>query len=87
MLHEMVIALVTVVALTITIISALSYKKTKNRKILIVTCTFALFFIKGVIMSLWILGGQVNWSTLFLYSSIFDLLILGLLFVAIIIRK
>jgi hypothetical protein len=87
MLHELVIALVTVFALTITIISFLSYRKSGNRKVLIVACTFSLFFIKGLVLSIGLLREQVDWSQMVLYSSIFDLLILGLLFVAIIIRK
>lgn len=87
MFHEIVIALVTIFALTITIISSLSFRKSHNRKVLIVTICFALFFVKGVFMSFGILIGDVDWGTLFLLSSIFDLIILVLLFMAIIIRN
>ncbi len=87
MLHEIVIALVTVFALTITIISALSYRKSHNRKVLIVTICFAMFFVKGVVMSVGILMEDVDWGALFLVSAIFDLVILVLLFLAIIARK
>jgi hypothetical protein len=87
MLHEIVIALVTLFALTITIISALSYRKSHNRKVLIVTACFAMFFVKGVVMSVGILMEDVDWGALFLISAILDLVILVLLFLAIIARK
>jgi hypothetical protein len=87
MLHEIVIALVTVFALTITIISALSYRKSHNRKVLIVTVCFALFFVKGIVLSLGIFMEDAEWGTLLLLSTIFDLVILVLLFMAIISRK
>jgi hypothetical protein len=87
MLHEIIIALVTVLALTITIISARSYKRSGNRKVLLVTITFALFFVKGLVLSYGVLTGDMDFSTLLLYSSLLDLFILMALFASIIIRK
>jgi ABC-type uncharacterized transport system permease subunit len=87
MIHEIVIALVTIFALSIMVISAFSYKRSGNRKILIVTLGFGLFFVKGVILSVGILQDNVDWEMLILYSSILDLLVIMLFFVAIIVRK
>ena len=87
MFHEAVIALVTVFALAITIISALSYRKSGNRKVLLVTLTFAFFFVKGLVMSYGILTQQIDYESLLLYSAALDLLILILLLASIIIRK
>ena len=87
MLHETVVALVTVLALAITIISARSYKKSGNRKVLLVTITFAFFFIKGLVLSYGVLMGSVGYEDMLLYSSVLDLIILILLFSSIIIRR
>ncbi len=87
MSHEIIIALVTVLALAITIISARSFKRSGNRKVLLVTITFALFFVKGLVLSYGVLTGEMDFSTLLLYSSVLDLFILMSLFASIIIRK
>jgi hypothetical protein len=87
MYHEIVVALVTVLALAITVISARSYRRSGNRKVLLVTITFALFFLKGLVLSYGVLVGELDFSTLLLYSSVLDLFILMFLFVSIIIRK
>jgi hypothetical protein len=87
MLHEIIIALVTVLALAITIISARSYRRSGNKKVLLVTITFALFFVKGLVLSYGVLTGDMDFSTLLLYSSVLDLFILMFLFGSIIIRK
>jgi hypothetical protein len=87
MIHEIVIALVTIFALAITVISSYSYRRSGNRKILIVTLGFGLFFIKGVILSIGILQDKVDWEMLILYSSILDLIVIVLFFAAIILRR
>jgi hypothetical protein len=87
MIHEIVIALVTIFALAITVISAFSYRRSGNRKLLIVTMGFGLFFVKGVILSIGILQEKVDWEMLILYSSILDLFVIVLFFAAIILRK
>lgn len=87
MFHEIVIALVTVLALAITIISARSYRRSGNKKVLLVTITFALFFVKGLVLSYGVLTGDMDFGTLLLYSSVLDLFILASLFASIIIRK
>lgn len=87
MFHEIVIALVTVLALAITVISAQSYRKSGNRKVLLVTITFAFFFIKGLVLSYGVLVGHIGNEDMLLYSSVLDLIILILLFSSIIIRR
>jgi hypothetical protein len=46
-----------------------------------------LFFVKGIVLSLGIFMEDAEWGTLLLLSTIFDLVILVLLFMAIISRK
>ncbi len=87
MFHEIIIALVTVLALAITIISARSYRRSGNKKVLLVTITFAFFFVKGLVLSYGVLTGEMDFSTLLLYSSLLDLFILISLFASFIFRK
>lgn len=87
MIHEIVIALVTIFALAIMLISAFSYKRSGSRKVLIVTAGFGLFFVKGVILSVGILQEDPDWAMLILYSAILDLLVILLFFTAIIVRR
>lgn len=87
MLAEIVVAWITVFALAITVISALSYRRSRSRKVLLVTCAFGLFFVKGLLLSFGLLQTQVDWMSLAIYSLILDTIILLILFAAIIMRK
>ena len=75
-------ASITVFALGMFIVSFLSYKKSKNAKLIFVSSAFFIFFVKGIIQSL----GVFSLETSFLNSTntmnVFDLLILILLFIA-----
>ena len=86
MLAEIIVAWITVFALAIMVISALSYRRSRSRKVLLVTCAFGLFFIKGLILSFGLLA-QVDWMSLTIYSIMLDTIILLILFSAIIVRK
>jgi hypothetical protein len=87
MIHEILIALITVFALAITIVSAFSYRKTGNKKVLIVTIAFAVFFVKGTLLTWTILQGDADLQMLLMYTALLDFIILALLFVSIILRK
>lgn len=87
MLANIIVAWITVFALAITIISAFSYRRSKSRKVLFVTCAFGLFFLKGLILSVGLLQTQIDWKSLTIYGLILDTIILILLFAAIILRK
>ncbi len=87
MLLEIIVAWITVFALAITMISFFSYKRSRSRKVLIVTCAFGLFFIKGLILSIGLLQTQIDWMSLTIYSLILDTMILMILFSAMIVRK
>jgi len=85
---EIAVALVTVFMLAVTIISALSYSRTGSRKVLIVTCAFAVFFLKGVILSAGLLTQEAPaWERLTLASVMMDAVVALLLFAAMIVRK
>jgi len=84
---EIAAAFVTVFMLAVTILSARSYARTKSKKVLIVTAAFAVFFVKGAILSYGLMLEEVDWEDLMLIALIMDALVAILLFVAIIARK
>jgi hypothetical protein len=68
-----------VFALVLLLVSILAYQRTKNRRVLIVSFAFAIFFVKGIILTLGLIYSDVEG----LYSSglgdFLDLMILVLL--------
>lgn len=84
---EIAAALVTVFTFAVTVISARSYLRTQSVKVLIVTTAFAMFFVKGVVVSLALMREEVDWEALTLASLILDTIVAVLLFVALVARK
>lgn len=87
MVHEVLIALITVLALALTIASAFSYRRTRSRKVLVVMVAFAFFFVKGLVLTIGVFQGTPDFESLLLYSSLLDITILALLFVSLIVRR
>lgn len=75
---------ITVIALGMFIVSLLSYRTYKNKKLLFVSVAVLVFLIKGILQSLFLFdiiqGVPVMYANPF--SGFFDLLILVLLFAA-----
>lgn len=84
---EIAAALVTVFMLAVTILSARSYSRSGSRKVLIVTAAFAVFLVKGALLSYGFMQEEVDWEQLMLLALVMDALVAILLFVAIIARK
>lgn len=84
---EIAAALVTVFMLAVTVLSAMSYSRSGSRKVLIVTAAFAVFFVKGAMLSYGLMQEEVDWEWLMLLALVLDAAIAVLLFIAIIARK
>lgn len=83
-IQEIVIsAFVTIFSLGLLVVSAASYRKYKNLKLLFVSLVFFVFLIKGLLLSIGLfyeeITGLINTST---YIGLFDLIILIMLFIA-----
>jgi hypothetical protein len=87
MLLEAVVALVTVFSLAVAAISAVSYRRSGSRKVLLVSVAFAIIFAKGLILSAGLLREDVEWETLLLVSTLMDAATVALLFVALVLRR
>lgn len=73
-------AWITIFALVLLIIALISYRRFGNKRFLIVGTAFALFFVKGIMLSIeFFESGECDTS----FSSLFDALVLILLFFAI----
>ncbi|UCE38031.1 MAG: hypothetical protein JSW00_01965 [Thermoplasmata archaeon] len=78
---EIAVAMVTVLAFVLLIISALAYKRERSRGILFAALVFLIFLVKGIILTLSIFTSSFkDESDLLTYSVFFDAAILIFLF-------
>ena len=75
-------AFVTIFSLGLLAVSLASYKKYKNLKLLFVSLVFLVLLIKGILLSLSLFVDEIAVLNSVLYSGLFDLIILILLFMA-----
>jgi hypothetical protein len=76
-----IISLVAIISLVLSLITLFAYAKLKNSKLLFVFSAFLVFFIKCVYVSLAIAYDIVEHKNLELHSSLFDLLVVLMLFI------
>ena len=82
-LETIVVAWITVFALALFIISAISYHRIGNKRVLMLSLAFMMFFLKGLLASIEMLTSKAMFE-----SYIFiDLIILMLLAFAILLRR
>ena len=75
-------AFITIFSIGLFSISLLSFKKSKNKKLMFVSTVFFLFFIKGLILSLSLFFAELKPYITIPILAVFDLLVLFLLFIA-----
>ena len=73
----------TVFSIGLMVISILSYRKSRNKKILFVSLIFIMFIIKGVLLSLSLLNPDLQYLISIPFFALLDLLILSFLFIAV----
>jgi len=74
--------IIIVFAFGLFIISILSYRKFKNKKLLFVSIVFSLLFIKGMISALSVFIDIIPKSDVLPYSGLIDIGILAMLYLA-----
>ena len=75
-------AFITIFSVGLLTISFASYKKYKNLKLLFVSFVFLVFLIKGILLSSSLFFSNITIFNSILYTGLFDLIILVLLFLA-----
>lgn len=78
-----IVGITTVFSFGLLIISLISYRKSKNKKILFVSLVLLLFFIKNLLLSFFLFTAQIQNNITILALEFFDLLILVFLFIAV----
>lgn len=79
------LALATVLSLVLLIVSALSYRRSREGRILLVSGAFGLFFLKNLVLSILVFRGELG--NLLLYSAAFDSLLLLSFYLALFRRR
>ncbi|HLB67440.1 MAG TPA: hypothetical protein VJN63_03010 [Thermoplasmata archaeon] len=79
-IENIIAAGLSVLALALTIIGSIAYRRTRDRWLLLLTVAFALFLAKGIILTVVLFIGRLDLATLFVVTGVFDLVILGLFY-------
>jgi hypothetical protein len=71
-------AWITIFSIALTVVAAVAYKRVRNQRVLMVTLAFALFAVKGVILTLSLLWEDVS-DTYLAIAVLMDTIIIVLL--------
>jgi len=78
-----IVGFATIFSLGLFIISLISYRKSKNKKILFVNLVLLLFFLKNLFLSFTLFTTQIQNNNTLLVLGLFDLFILVFLYIAV----
>ncbi len=81
-LENIVAAGISVLALALTVIGGLAYRRTRDRTLLVLTAAFAMFLAKGLALTAYLFLGFQDVTILFLIVGGFDVAILVLFYVS-----
>lgn len=79
-IENVIVASVMVLALTLTLIALLAWRRTRDRNIVFLGIAFAAFFVKGLILSIALFLTDIAPPTLMILWGSFDLAILALFY-------
>ncbi|MCK4718434.1 MAG: hypothetical protein KAT70_07175 [Thermoplasmata archaeon] len=83
-LEAVIAAWITVFAFALFVVSAISYRRVRNPRVLMIGLAFLAFFIKGLVMSIGVVRGEDAMEG---YIPILDLAVLLLLASAVLLRR
>lgn len=78
-----IVGFATIFSLGLCIISLISYRRSKNKKIFFVSLVLLLFFIKNLFLSITLFTAPIQNNTMLLALGLFDLFILLFLYIAV----
>jgi hypothetical protein len=79
-IENIVLAAVTVFALALTVIALLAVRRTRDAHLAFLAAAFAVFFVKGLALTVLLFLGPLVLGQLFLLSGTLDLVILALFY-------
>ena len=79
-IENILLAAVSVFALALTVIAVIAIRRTRDLHIAFLAAAFAVFFVKGLILTILLFTGSVALGQFFLLSGSLDLVILALFY-------
>jgi len=79
-IENILLAAVSVFALVLTAIALIAFRRTKDPHILLLAGAFAVFFVKGLLLTTFLFTGPIDLGRFFILSGSFDLAILALFY-------
>ena len=79
-IENIILAAESVFALALTIIAVLAFRRTRDGHIVLLAAAFAVFFVKGLLLTIALFTEAVGLQQLFILSGSLDLMILALFY-------
>jgi len=79
-IENVLLAAVSVFALALTLIAVLAFRRTRDLHIVFLAAAFGVFFLKGLLLTIFLFSGTTRLDQFFLVSGSLDLAILALFY-------
>ena len=79
-IENVLLAAVSVFALALTVIAVLAYRRARDSHLVFLGAAFGVFFLKGLLLTIFLFSGTLGLGPLFLLSGSLDLAILALFY-------
>ena len=79
-IENILLAAVSVFALALTLIAVLAFRRTRDLHIVFLAAAFGAFFLKGLLLTIFLFSGTTTLGQFFLVSGSLDLAILALFY-------
>lgn len=79
-IENVLLAAVSVFALALTVIGVIAVRRTRDVHLAFLAAAFAVFFVKGLVLTILLFMGSIDLRPLFLVSGSFDIVILALFY-------
>ena len=80
LLANVLLAAVSVFALALTVIAILAYRRTRDSHLVFLASAFGAFFVKGLLLTIFLFAGNLGLGQFFVLSGSLDLAILALFY-------
>ena len=78
--ENILLAAAAVFALTLAVLAALAWRRSRDRRLIVLGAAFSVFFVKSLVLTVALFAGDTDFVTLFIASAVFDLSILALFY-------
>jgi ABC-type cobalamin transport system permease subunit len=79
-IENVLLAAVSVFALVLTVIAVIAFRRTSDRHLVFLGAAFGVFFVKGLLLTIFLFSQTIDLRQVFLLSGFLDLVILALFY-------